>query len=49
MPTDVVENIVNKKLQGTEIAVEMLLKRGMSHRTQDNGGKYPRLVGITES
>ena len=31
------------------MAVEMLSKRGMNHRTQENGEKYPRLVGTVES
>lgn len=50
MPTDVVgENTVNKELQGTEMAEEMLSKIGMNHRTQERGEKYPRCVGIIEN
>lgn len=31
------ENTVNKKLQETEMAVEILSKIGMNHRTSENG------------
>lgn len=43
MPTDAVgENIVDKKLQETEVAVEILSKIGMNHRTQENGKKISK-------
>lgn len=43
MPTDAVgENIVDKKLQETEVTVEILSKIGMNHRTQENVKKISK-------
>lgn len=36
-------------MERTEMAVEVFSKGGMNHRTQENGEKYPRLVGTIGS